>query len=239
MSTPAPIDPTTTAAASGEPVEPMGFEYALHKFWEKNAKSVYAFSVLVLLVILGKGGYDYYQDWQNKKVGAEYAAASTSEKLKSFVTANPTHPLAGAARLRLADEAYVARNFKQAALDYQASADIFKTSPFAGRALLGAAIAKLQAGQQVEGLAQLNVLAKDESQLKAVRAEAAYQLASEAATAGRTDDAHKFLDQVSSISPAGAWAQRAMMLRSTLPAPVVSVLQPAAATPAVKLPAKP
>jgi len=235
MSTPAPLDPHTTPATSGEPVADLGFEYALHKFWAKNAKTVYAVCAAVLVLILAKGGYGFFRDWQNKKIGAEYASASTSEKLKAFAAEYSGHPLGGAARLRLADEAYGAGNFAQAALDYQAATEGLRNTIFAGRARLGVALSKLQNGQAADAEALLKQLTADTLQLKSVQAEAAYQLASGAITAGRTEEAIKYLDQVSSIEPTGPWAQRAMMLRSTLSAPVASAVP----APVVKLPAKP
>ena len=76
--------------------------------------------------------------------------------------------------------------------------------------------------------------------MKAVRAEASYQLASLAAAASRNDEALKYLDQVTMIEPAGTWAQRALVLRATLPAPAAPVGLPSVSpAPAIKLPAKP
>jgi len=228
MSTPVPSNQHPTPATSSDVIVPPSFEEQLHKFWKNYANPIYTLCVIVLVAIIGKGGYDMYVTSQENQVGADYTAASTSEKLKAFAAAHSGHQLAGVAKLRLADEAYVAGNFTQAALDYQAAVDRLKTGPFAGRARLGCAMAKLQAGQTAEGENQLKQLANDDKQMKAVRAEAAYQLASQAAAAGRNDDALKFLDQVMTVEQGGTWAQRAMMLRSTLPVPT-----------AINLPAKP
>jgi hypothetical protein len=240
MPTPAPSNPNLTPAASGEPVAAPSFEYRLHKFWEKNANAVYLLCAIVLIAIIGKGGYDFYLVRHENEIGADYAAASTSEKLKAFVVAHPGHQLAGVAKLRLGDEAYAGGNFTQAALDYLAAADVLKTGPFAGRARLGVGMAKLQGGQTAEGESQLKQLASDAGQMKAVRAEASYQLASEAAAAGRNDDAIKYLDQVMLVEQGGIWSQRGMMLRATLPAPTAPLNLPSVSTmPAGKVPAKP
>jgi hypothetical protein len=240
MPTPAPSNPNLTPAASGDPAAAPSFEYRLHKFWEKNANAVYLLCAIVLIAIIGKGGYDFYVVRHENEIGADYAAASTSEKLKVFATEHSGHQLAGVAKLRLGDEAYAGGNYTQAALDYQAAAEVLKTGPFAGRARLGAAMAKLQGGQPAEGENQLKQLANDAGQMKAVRAEASYQLASLAAAAGRTDEALKYIDQVTMIEQAGTWAQRALMLRATLPAPTAPVgLRSVSTTPAIKLPAKP
>jgi tetratricopeptide (TPR) repeat protein len=235
MSTPAPITPNPTPAASGEPIVVPGFEHKLHDFWARNSKAVYLFCAIVLVAIIAKGAYGQYRNSQEKKIGDAYAAASSSEKLKAFATANAGHPLAGVAWLRLADEAYVAGNYPLAAQNYQAAIAV-KDSPLAGRASLGLAIAKLQGGQTAEAETLLKQIAGDAKQMKGIRAEAAYQLASTASVAGRTDEALKYLDQVTSIEPTGTWAQRAMMLRMTLPAPVAATTS---GSPAIAIPAKP
>ena len=240
MSTPAPSNPKSTPVTSGDPVTAESFEYRLHKFWENYANSIYMFCAIVLIAIIGKGGYDFYTVRHENEIGTDYAAASTSEKLKAFAAAHSGHQLAGVARLRLGDEAFASGNFTQAGTEYMAAAEVLKTGPFAGRARLGNAMAKLQAGQTAEAESQLKQLASDAAQMKAVRAEAAYQLASEAAGAGRNDEALKYLDQVMTIAQSGTWAQRALMLRATLPAPTASLSVPSVGTtPAVKLPAKP
>lgn len=228
MSTPVPSDQNPTPATSSDVIVPPSFEEQLQKFWANYSKPITTLCLIVLVAIVAKGGYDMYLANKENQIGADYAAASTSEKLKTFAAAHSGHQLAGVAKLRLADEAYVAGNYAQAALDYQASVDVLKTGPFASRARLGCAMAKFQGGQTADGENQLKQLANDAAQMKAVRAEAAYQLASQAAAAGRNDDAVKFLDQVMTVEQGGTWAQRAMMLRSTLPAPT-----------AINLPAKP
>lgn len=218
MSTPAPLNSNPTPVSTGEPTVAPGFEDRLHIFWINNAKNIYVACLVVLIVIIAKGGYTTYRSWQDEKIGQEYAAASSSEKLKAFATANAGHVLAGVAWLRLADGAYAAGKYTEAAQSYQ-SVVALKEELLVGRARLGLAISKLQGGQAVEAETQLKQIADDAKLMKGVRAEAAYQLASSASVAGRTDEALKYLDQVTSIEPAGTWAQRAMLLRITLPTP--------------------
>jgi len=229
MSTPAPLNPKVpapeTSAEAAAPVVPS-FEERLRLFWEKNAKTVYALCVVVLLAIIGRGAMEYYQAQKENGIKADYAAATTPEKLKAFINQYPDHSLAGVASLRQADDAYSAKNYAEALSSYQRAADIFKTGPFSGRARLGVAVTKLNLGQTAEGEEKLKQIANDSTQLKPVRAEAAYHLAVLATEAGRVDDATKYLDLTSSIEANGTWAQRAMMLRTSLPAPTV------AATPA-------
>lgn len=232
MTTPAPVNPTPTPApAEGQTATAPGHEHAFHQFWEKNSRTIYILCAAILVVIIAKGGLDTYKRYKNDEVGRNYATCNTPEKLKAFATANAGHPLAGAAKLRLADDAYAAGNYTQAATDYQAAADALKGTPFGSRARLGIAMAKLGAGQTADAETSLRQIADDTSLLKAARAEAAYLLASSAAADNRNEEALKHLDKLNSIEQTGLWAQRGLMLRMTLPAPVT--------TPALGLPAKP
>ena len=88
-------------------------------------------------------------------------------------------------------------------------------------------MAKAQAGKTPEAATELKQIADDTGQFKAIRAEASYHLTSLAVEAGNATDAQKFVDQLNQIDPMGAWAQRAIMLRSTLPATPAPVAAPA------------
>jgi TolA-binding protein len=223
MSTSAPIDPQIpgSAPAPEAPVAP-NFELTLRKFWEKNAKVVYLASATVIVIILAQGGLKYFRAEKEKEIATAYGNASTSERLKSFAAQHPEHVLGAAALLRLADEAYSAGQYSDAAANYQKAATIFKTGPFGGRALMGVALSKVMSGQASEGETKLKQIADDTNQPKIIRAEAAYHLGALALEAGRTEDATKQLDLVGTLDPTSNWAQRAMMVRATLPAPVAA-----------------
>lgn len=224
------VHPATAADATKTPVAPPPDEQ-LRQFWAKNGKTVITGCVVVLLVILGKGGWEYMSAQREADYTKEYAAATTSEKLKTFAAAHPGHVLAGVAYLRLADEAYAAGKGADAVSNYDAAVKNLAGSPFLSRAELGRAMAKLQAGQTAEGEAALKQIADRATEAKGVRLEAAYHLASFAQAAGRGEDVKKFTDQIIQIDPASSWAQRAMMLQAALPAPAAAVA-PASAAPA-------
>jgi hypothetical protein len=207
----------TTASVPAEPSALPNYEEKLHGFWKKNREAIIAVCVVALLAVAGKGGWELYTAQHEKSIEAGYAAATTPETLHDFAHLNQGHKLAGAAYLRLADDEYVAGQYADAIADYTNASEALTGTPFAGRAQLGQAISKLQAGRTAEGEAQLKQLADDFSQLEAVRAEAAYDLASAAADEGRVDDANKFAAQVEQISPNGPWAQRAIELQANLP----------------------
>lgn len=234
MSTPAPIDPKVPAPESSAPVVPVEppFEEKLRQFWAKNARTVYALCVVVLLAIIGRGALEYYQRQQEADVRSEYALASTPDKLKAFVGQHPKHTLAGVASLRMADDAYSAGNYAEAQTNYQRAADLLSDPAFSSRARLGVAVAKIALGQTADGEEKLKQLSSDVTQVKPVRAEAAYHLATLALEAGRKDDAAKYLDLVGTIDATSTWAERALMLRASLPASA------APAPAAVNLPSK-
>ncbi|HZP60777.1 MAG TPA: tetratricopeptide repeat protein [Opitutaceae bacterium] len=204
------------AAPSASAVLPH--EEKLHHFWKKNRNTIFAACVAVLLVVAGRGGWEIYSAQREKSIEADYAAATTPEKLRAFVRDHAGHRLTGVASLRLADDEYSAGKYSEALADYGTAVSTLRDTPLGGRALLGQAICKLRSGLSADGENQLRQLAADLSQLQAVRAEAAYCLASRAADDGRIDDAKKFADQVQQIDAQGIWAQRALALRASLPA---------------------
>lgn len=194
------------------------FEDRLRLFWEKNSRAVLAAIALVFAVILGKGAYEIISAQREKAVASEFGAAVTDEQLKSFVAGHGDHVLGGLAQLTLADKAYAAGNYAEARPAYEKAAGILKSNTFGGRARLGAAVSALQAGSAAEGEAALKQLAADLTLEKTIRAEAAYQLALIAAAAGNIPEAIRLIEQTTVIDAEGPWADRASMLRSTLPA---------------------
>lgn len=237
MSTPAPIDPKVPVTANPAEAAPVGpsFEERLRLFWEKNARMVYALCAVILLAIIGRGGFEYYENQKEEGVRADYSAAATPEKLKAFIAQNPKHSLSGVASLRLADEAYSAGNYVEAQTNYQRAGEILKGTVLGGRALVGAAVSKVSLGQTAEGEEKLKQIANDASLAKPSRAEAAYHLATLALDAGRTDDATKYLDLVSTVDQTGLWPERALALRASLPG--ANTATPANVS--IKVPAKP
>lgn len=229
-----PSELKTTAdgqpAASDAPAMDLTFGDKLQRLWANHGNLILGVCVLILLAILAKGGWEFYQSQREGAIEGDYAAAATPEKLKAFAAANPGHSLAGVAQLRLADDDYTAGKFADAQSGYDQAAATFKTGPFATRAQLGAAMAKLGAGKTAEAEAALKQFANDITQSKGVRAEAAYRLAALAADAGKSDDVSKFSEQLMQIDASSPWTQRALQLRSSLP-----VSAPTAASPGVKL----
>jgi hypothetical protein len=210
------------------------FEEKMQVFWKKNKVVVIGLCVAILAAILGKGAWEYLGRQKELDVQKAYAAATTTEQLKSFSAAHAGHPLAGIAELRMGDEAYTAGKAAEAVASYDKAAGILKDGPLGARARIGRAVAKVQSGKATEASAELKQLAEDTKQSKSVRAEAAYHLTGIAVEAGSAMDAQKAVDLLNQIEPMGMWTQRATQLRATLPATPA----PAAATPAPAAPEK-
>lgn len=208
----APRDP------SAENPIPPSFEDNLHEFWKKNSKVVIALAVLVLAFFVGKGVWERVQENKERDIEQAKQAANTPEKLKSFISAHPGHPLAGVAEIELADQAYTEGKAADAIAAYDRAVSILKTGPLAGRARLGRAVAKVQAGQSANAVTELAQIANDANELKVVRTEAAYDLASLASEAGNSADVQKYVDLINQVDPQSPWARRAMILQAAAPA---------------------
>ena len=216
----------------------------LHLFWEKNSTAVVALCVLVILGVVAKGLWEYFARQKQADIGRAYAAATTPELLKSFAAGHPGDFLGGVAQLRLADDAYTAGKFAEAITGYDQALALLKTGPLAARVQLGRAVAKIQAGKAAEGSGELKKLLDDANQLRAIRSEAGYHLASVAADSRDSAQVQSISDRLMQIDPSSLWTQLAMSLRGNLPvvetAPMSSVpFAPATkqetATPSVKL----
>jgi hypothetical protein len=213
-----PVDATTA----------VSFEEKLEIFWQKYRGAVFGVCALVIVAILGKGGWEYLQRQKEAEVKKAYAAAATAEQLKAFSAATPDHPLAAVAQVRIADEAYTAGKGAEAVAAYDKALTIAKDGPLAVRAKLGRAVAKVSAGKASEASAELAQLANDANTFKGVRAEAAYHLTSLAVEAKNAADAQKYSDLLMQIDPTSPWTQRGLALRASLPAPAATAAAPAA-----------
>jgi hypothetical protein len=191
----------------------------LHLFWERNGKAVLAFCALVIVGVVAKGLWDYTSRQRELGVEKEYAAATTPEQLKAFAAAHPDHSLGAIAQLRMADEAYAAGKYAEAITGYDQALAVLKTGPLAARVQLGRAMARVMSGKTAEGTADLKQLLDDANQLKAIRVEAGYHLASLAADARNSDEVQKISDRLIQIDPSSLWSQRALTLRANLAVP--------------------
>ena len=231
-----PTTPTSPAPAGDDrnaaPVETApsvpSFEDKLREFWDGNRTAIFGLCVVILLVITGKGLWEFYQVRRENSIAADYAKATTNDQLKAFVASNEGHVLGGVGNLRLADEAYSAAKFTEAASLYERALESLKTGPLALRARVGVAVSKLLAGDRAAGESALKALGADLTLPAAIRAEATYHLASLAAEAKDSATLQTLIEQLNAIAPESLWAQRASILRATQGLTAPSVAAPSA-----------
>lgn len=211
------------------------FEDRLQIFWEKNSRTVIALVLIIVLALIGRWAFGMFAERREKAIQADYAAASGTAQLQAFITANPKAPLSGVASLRIADEAYAAGNYAAAREAYVGAVALLGSDPLAARARLGAAVAPLLAGDSAAAKTALEALANDTAFVRTLRAEAAYHLAVMTRDAGQPTEAMRWTEVVLSSDPEGMWSQRALQLRSSLPAnpsPPATSAEAPSATPA-------
>lgn len=201
-------------------------------FWEKHGRTVTAIIVVAVVALVGRWAFDQFAERRERAISAEYAEAKDGAALRAFADARPAAPLAGVARLRLADEAYAAGDFAKARAEYEAAAKALAQNLLGDRARLGSALAILQSGDAAAAKTALEALANDTAFSRTLRGEAGYHLAVLARDAGQIDQANKWVELVLAADPSGLWAQRSMQLRANLPASPAPVAAPSASQPA-------
>ncbi|MEI6860660.1 MAG: hypothetical protein WCL04_00215 [Verrucomicrobiota bacterium] len=193
-----------------------GLEDTLRLFWEKNSRPILIVAAVLALVLLGNEGRKYLAAQHDREVANAYGAANTPAALKTFAATYADEPQAGLAQLRLGDAAYQESNYAEARSRYEQAAlrleKLPAAAPFAARARLGAAVASLLAGQTTEAESALKKIANDATLLRSIRAEAAFDLAAQAAAAGRTDEVRSLGEQIMKTDPTGPWNERVRSL---------------------------
>jgi len=211
------LPPADQSPQATTPVYEPAFETAIHAFWIRNRQGMLVMVVTALLAIVGTYTWQSIAAGRESDVQAEYAKVSDQPaKLEGFASAHAGHALAGVAWLRLADEKFSAGDFKTAAADYQKATGSLKNDALLGRARLGAAMSQFNGGDVAGGSAALKAVSTDPTLAKGARSEAAYQLVSLAAEAGRADEVKKLAEEVSKIDATSSWAQRATLLVTSL-----------------------
>jgi tetratricopeptide (TPR) repeat protein len=224
-------DPQAAVSAEPIPVAGPSFEDQLRAFWEAQRSRIVTVVVVVTLVILGKGAWEMYQAQREAAIAADFAKAKTSEQLQRFAAEHPGDALAGVAHLRLADEAYAAGKFAEAAASYGKAVAVLKEGPLSSRARVGEGIAQVLGGNRAAGTATLKALADDLTAPVPVRAEASYHLAALAAEAGDAAGLQGHLEQLTRVAPQSFWTQRAALLRPVSTAVATPAAAPGSASP--------
>ena len=196
----------------------LSFEDRANIYWKENKSFLIGCILILFLIIAGYQGMRMVKAQKEAALQAEYAEADANDTLSEFAKTHNDKALGGFAALKTADQIYTDKDFETALEFYTLAVSVLKEPTLAGRARIGQAFALYYSGKTNEGLAQLNAITSDNTLTEAIRVEAAYHLAVESHTAGRTEEFSSYAAQVKDSKYAGQWQQ---MLQS-LPAIQVS-----------------
>jgi predicted negative regulator of RcsB-dependent stress response len=211
-STPPPNEPE----ASAEAVASGDLEEVVQQFWEKNRSLLMLLAVVVLVAIVGRNGWAYYQQSQLESAREAYAQAGDAAALEAFAADHAGTGLAGVALLKVADEAYTDGRYADALAAYEKAAGELADTVFADRITLGQAMTQLASGDTAGGQAALQALANNTDATIAVRSEAVYHLAGLALSRNDTTELAALATQVEMIDAGSNWAQRVTLMQTSL-----------------------
>lgn len=247
MSDPKPTAPTSVLAgddrnivAVGDQTPGLSLEDHLFLFWTKYKTPVIAASLALIAVVGAKTSYDAYLAAKEQGIRNDFAAIDGVAGYPAFVQANPDHPLAAVAQLRIGDDHFANQKYAEAAAAYEAAAGKLPSSDHVGaRARLSAAMALLFAKQTDAGRTKLAALADDAAAPLSFRSQAAYQHAVSLGESGDIAGLQNWIEKLNTIDPDGAWSQRAQNLKRVATAPGATTKVEVTPAPAVAAPAAP
>jgi tetratricopeptide (TPR) repeat protein len=192
--------------------EEESFEEKCWFFFKEHSK--YLTYALCLLVIIGSSVAIvlWAKDLYNRHVQNRFIALQNSEDKTLFAECHPSHPLAGACFLELADAAYQAKDYPLAVKRYEQAQSSLKHSIFGGRAALGKAMSFLSDGDQEEGRIALLSIATDVQYPQSIRAEAFYLSAILAMERGKPHKAQGLLQCLTTGDYGEIWKEQSQEL---------------------------
>ncbi|HEY5079279.1 MAG TPA: hypothetical protein VII43_05510 [Opitutaceae bacterium] len=206
------------AQSDPQPEQTVFLDEKLRTAWERYGRLIYAVIGLGAVAIVAKGAINYLADQKELAVQRDFAAATTPDAFRQFAIDHRGHPLAALVELKFADESYLNWKFAEATTGYSKAISDLPAGPFQDRARLGLAMSQFRDGKASDAEATLRQILNDDTQLKALRCEAGYDLADIAASTGRVDDVQKLAERLMQIDPTSPFAERAFALRSENPA---------------------
>lgn len=193
-------------------------EDRFNHFWKTHGNSIFATAALAMVVVLGVQIYDYLQGRALASKQAAFAQAVETGQLAEFAESYTGEALAGVALLKVAHGLYAEEKFAQALESYQTAAESLGNTPFYERAILGAAMSRLLAGDKAAGSMELGAIAANPVFKDPTRAEAAYNLALHHWQNEDFTAMNAAIDQILTLSSPGMSGMRAERLRERVPA---------------------
>lgn len=216
--------PSTPAAGQGDdrnlvPAAPSPAFVLEDKALEFGKRNQTILMGVIAVILLGVVGFQIMRSMRASKeaeISQAFGRATTIEAKRAFAAAHPDHALAGLALLAVADDSYTNSRFADAAREYATAAASLNEPLLNGRALIGAGVSQLKAGQVAEGEAQLRKVAEDTTTLMSHRSQAYYELASHYSAENDHAKARDTIDQLRALDPEGYWANVAAAMRSRI-----------------------
>ncbi len=211
--------PTPPAAPEETPLGDGDFEDQLLQFWSVHGNRVIMAVALVVVAVMAYQFSGYIAQRRVEKIQTAYQETENTVDLIAFGSEHSGHPLGGFAYLQAAHEEYEQKQYREAAEHYEKASQILGDSPYAGRALLGYAMANLSNGQADKARQTLEAIAGDETALDSTRAEAAYNLAIHYWEKEDFEAVAKQLDFIETLAKPGywIWTIKAGQLRDSIP----------------------
>ena len=189
----------------------VSIEDRISVYWMENKSFVSGSIILLLLLVIAFNGARIYKNFNEEKVQNFYSEAKANDTLGSFAESNSSGYLGGLAALTVADEAFTEEDYEKALKFYSTASQALTDNVLQGRALIGQAFALYYNEQVSEALDQLEAIAANTSLAEVAQIEAAYHLAVEAKSAGRSEQYDRYATQIKASEIASQWQQRLVM----------------------------
>ena len=189
----------------------VSIEDRISVYWMENKSFVSGSIILLLLLVIAFNGAHIYKNFNEEKVQNFYSEAKANDTLGSFAESNSSGYLGGLAALTVADEAFTEEDYEKALKFYSTASQALTDNVLQGRALIGQAFALYYNEQVSEALDQLEAIAANTSLAEVAQIEAAYHLAVEAKSAGRSEQYDRYATQIKASEIASQWQQRLVM----------------------------
>lgn len=221
-----PADPTPAQGGSHSPRDPSidsalppgaDAEDRFNMFWKENGTSIFVSIIIGAIVVVGVQTWRYIDNRIEEGISERYSQADSAEELLAFAVDNEGHSLAAAALFKLANGEFARGDYMQAGEHFAAVAEQLSGTPFADRAVLGAAVCRLLGGDKEGGLADLRAIYDNPSMLENTRAEAGFNLAVHYLEAKDYPSLKGVVDVADTLGEKDFYAQSIRQMRNLIP----------------------
>lgn len=213
-----PLNPNNLDDESELPPD-ADVEERFNDFWKKNGPGIFGGIAVGALIVLGIQGYQYWEVQNEEAIQEAFAETESLVDLTAFAEEHSGHPLAGVAKLSIADARFEEESFAEAAQLYKEAAEVLTDTPMKARALVGQGVSLIRDGTVPAGQELLEEIALDPAVLDQTRGEAAYHLAVSQWQEDDLEAARENVDLILQLEGASMWSFRASALQDRMGGP--------------------